>query len=161
MLRLPRHWISGRFPSAILMGNSPPASQSPSCERTMKALRHSRPMADGWRTAGGRTASGTCACARFLPMAPRRPRSRKEEGGLRAGCRMGASSQSRTDDHRLMVVDYHVKNATFIAGKPQEWTPVRLADTGVISNFDVLATASSGSCRRREMRLSGSGLRSR
>jgi hypothetical protein len=44
----------------------------------------------------------------------------------------------RTDDHRLMVVDYEVKNGTFIAGKPKEWTPgLRLADTGVISNFDV------------------------
>ena len=36
-----------------------------------------------------------------------------------------------------MVVAYQVKNATFIPGKPQEWTPVRLGDTGVISNFDV------------------------
>jgi hypothetical protein len=43
----------------------------------------------------------------------------------------------RTDDHRLMVVGYEVRNGTFIAGEPKEWTPVRLGDTGVISNFDV------------------------
>jgi hypothetical protein len=43
----------------------------------------------------------------------------------------------RTDDHRLMVVDYQVKNGKFIAGEPKEWTPERLGDTGVIDNFDV------------------------
>jgi hypothetical protein len=43
----------------------------------------------------------------------------------------------RTDDHRLMVVDYQVKDGTFIAGTPVEWTTERLGDTGVILNFDV------------------------
>ena len=43
----------------------------------------------------------------------------------------------RTDDHRLMVVGYQVKNGTFIPGEPKEWTDVRLGDTGVLSNFDV------------------------
>ena len=43
----------------------------------------------------------------------------------------------RTDDHRLMVVGYQVKNGTFIPGAPKEWTDVRLGDTGVLSNFDV------------------------
>ena len=43
----------------------------------------------------------------------------------------------RTDDQRLMVVDYQVKNGMFIPGTPKEWTQVRLGDTGVISNFDV------------------------
>lgn len=43
----------------------------------------------------------------------------------------------RTDDHRLMVVPYEVKNGTFNVGEPKEWTPERLADTGVIDNFDV------------------------
>jgi eukaryotic-like serine/threonine-protein kinase len=43
----------------------------------------------------------------------------------------------RTDDHRLMVVDYEVKNGKFIVGTPNEWTDVRLANTGVIANFDV------------------------
>jgi eukaryotic-like serine/threonine-protein kinase len=43
----------------------------------------------------------------------------------------------RTDDHRLMIVDYQVKDGTFITGTPVEWTPERLGDTGVIPNFDV------------------------
>jgi hypothetical protein len=43
----------------------------------------------------------------------------------------------RTDDHRLMVVGYQVKNGTFVAGTPVEWTAERLGDTGVILNFDV------------------------
>jgi serine/threonine-protein kinase len=43
----------------------------------------------------------------------------------------------RTDDHRLMVVPYTVKNGAFVPGKPREWTSERLADTGVINNFDV------------------------
>ena len=36
-----------------------------------------------------------------------------------------------------MVVEYQVKDGTFTAGTPKEWTPVRLADTGVIDNFDI------------------------
>jgi serine/threonine-protein kinase len=43
----------------------------------------------------------------------------------------------RTDDHRLMVVDYQVKNGRFVPGKPRELTPTRLGDTGVVANFDV------------------------
>jgi hypothetical protein len=43
----------------------------------------------------------------------------------------------RTDDQRLMVVPYTVTNGAFVPGKPREWTGVRLADTGVINNFDV------------------------
>jgi hypothetical protein len=44
----------------------------------------------------------------------------------------------RTDDHRLMVVGYQVKDGAFVpSGEPKEWTSVRLADTGVIANFDV------------------------
>jgi WD40-like Beta Propeller Repeat len=43
----------------------------------------------------------------------------------------------RTDDHRLMIVPYSEKNGAFVPGKPREWTGTRLADTGVISNFDV------------------------
>lgn len=43
----------------------------------------------------------------------------------------------RTDDHRLMVVEYQVKDGVFVPGRPREWTSVRLADTGVLANFDV------------------------
>ena len=43
----------------------------------------------------------------------------------------------RTDDHRLMIVPYSEKNGAFVSGKPRQWTSTRLADTGVINNFDV------------------------
>jgi serine/threonine-protein kinase len=43
----------------------------------------------------------------------------------------------RTDDHRLMIVPLRGKDGAVVAGKPREWTGTRLADTNVISNFDV------------------------
>jgi Tol biopolymer transport system component len=43
----------------------------------------------------------------------------------------------RTDDQRLMVAAYRVENRSFVVEKPREWSPLTLADTGVISNLDV------------------------
>ena len=43
----------------------------------------------------------------------------------------------RTDDQRVMVVEYSVKGTMFVAEKPREWSSHRLADTGVISNLDL------------------------
>jgi serine/threonine-protein kinase len=43
----------------------------------------------------------------------------------------------RTDDHRIMAVSYEIKDNAFVPGKVRPWTSVRLADTGVISNFDL------------------------
>ena len=43
----------------------------------------------------------------------------------------------RTDDQRLMVAAYTVKDGSFLADKPQPWTSVQLGDTGVLSNFDL------------------------
>jgi hypothetical protein len=69
------------------------------------------------------------------------PEVRISEGGGRISRWLTATRELlyRTDDHRLMVVPYTVKDEAFVAGKPREWTSVRLADTGVISNFDVHA----------------------
>ena len=36
-----------------------------------------------------------------------------------------------------MIVPYSEKNGAFVPGGPREWTSTRLADTGVINNFDV------------------------
>jgi Tol biopolymer transport system component len=58
-------------------------------------------------------------------------------GRIARWLRNGRELVYRTDDHRLMVVEYQVMNAKFNPGKPIEWTNVRLADTGVIANFDV------------------------
>ena len=56
----------------------------------------------------------------------------------------------RTDDQRLMVATYTVHAGSFVAEKPRPWWPGQLADTGVLSNFDldpdgrVLALMSAG-----------------
>jgi serine/threonine-protein kinase len=43
----------------------------------------------------------------------------------------------RSDDHRIMAVEYELRDGRFVPGKVRQWTPVRLADTGVIANFDL------------------------
>lgn len=43
----------------------------------------------------------------------------------------------RTNDQRLMVVPYEVKDGAFVAGHPRPWTSHALGETGVIANFDV------------------------
>jgi serine/threonine-protein kinase len=43
----------------------------------------------------------------------------------------------RTDDQRLMVVDYSAKDGVFRLDMPRLWTSTRLADTGVLANFDI------------------------
>jgi hypothetical protein len=42
-----------------------------------------------------------------------------------------------TDDQRLMVTSYTVRGGTFVPGRPRQWTHVRLADTGVLPNYDL------------------------
>jgi len=43
----------------------------------------------------------------------------------------------RTDDQRLMIVTYVVRAGMFLADKPRPWWSGQLADTGVLSNFDL------------------------
>jgi serine/threonine-protein kinase len=43
----------------------------------------------------------------------------------------------RTDDQQIMVSSYGVKNGVFVAGPPRPWPMLRLAETGVLSNFDI------------------------
>jgi serine/threonine-protein kinase len=45
----------------------------------------------------------------------------------------------RTDDQRLMVSTYSVKDGVFVVDKPREWASTQLGDTGVLSNFDLNA----------------------
>ena len=61
----------------------------------------------------------------------------QEGGRIGRWLKNGREIVYRTDDHRLMVVDYQVKNGAISVGKAKEWTTVRLGDTGVIPNFDV------------------------
>ena len=46
----------------------------------------------------------------------------------------------RTDDQRLMVAAYTVEGDRFIVQKARPWTPLTLADTGVLANLDVDST---------------------
>lgn len=43
----------------------------------------------------------------------------------------------RTDDGRVMVVEYSTESGAFVAASPRPWTPVVLADTGVAPTFDL------------------------
>ena len=43
----------------------------------------------------------------------------------------------RTNDHRIMVVDYTSGNGSFHVGEPGLWRNMPLADTGVLPNFDI------------------------
>ena len=42
-----------------------------------------------------------------------------------------------TEDHRLMVAPWRVRDGVFEAEKPRAWGELRLGDTGVLPNFDV------------------------
>jgi serine/threonine-protein kinase len=44
-----------------------------------------------------------------------------------------------SNDQRIMVSGYNVKDGVFQAGTPKPWSTTRLADTGVLANFDVAA----------------------
>jgi serine/threonine-protein kinase len=43
----------------------------------------------------------------------------------------------RTDGQRLMVVRYTARSGSFVPDAPRPWGPARLADTGVLPNFDL------------------------
>jgi serine/threonine-protein kinase len=68
-----------------------------------------------------------------------RAQVRVSDGGGRiaAWSRNGRELLYGTDDDRVMVAPYSIEDGAFVAQKAREWTPVRLADTGVMPNFDV------------------------
>lgn len=43
----------------------------------------------------------------------------------------------RTEDQRIMVANYTVKNGSFIAEKPRVWSGMQLANMGVSGNLDI------------------------
>ncbi len=43
----------------------------------------------------------------------------------------------RSEDHRLMVVAFTVRDGVFTPAAPRAWSPTQLADTGVLANFDI------------------------
>ena len=67
--------------------------------------------------------------------------TRVSSGGARAPrwSRNGRDLFYGTDDGRLMVVRYRTNGDSFVAEAPRQWGHVRLADTGVLPNYDLAA----------------------
>ena len=63
----------------------------------------------------------------------------RDGGRIPRWSRQGHRLFFATDDRRIMVASYTINGATFVAGAPHQWTPVRLSDTGVLPGFDLLA----------------------
>ena len=51
--------------------------------------------------------------------------------------RSGSRLFFATADKRIMVVSYAIAGKRFVAERPRQWTPIRLADTGVLPNYDL------------------------
>jgi hypothetical protein len=49
--------------------------------------------------------------------------------------RTGRQLFYRTEDQRIMVVDYTVKAGVFVPGKPRLWSGMKLADIGLAVNL--------------------------
>ena len=58
-------------------------------------------------------------------------------GRIPAWARGGGELLYATNDHRLMVASYAVANSRFVPSPPRSWSPVVLADTSVLANFDL------------------------
>ena len=65
--------------------------------------------------------------------------TRVSDGGGRmpTWARNGRELLYRTDNGRVMVVEYSTANGAFTVDKPKQWTPIVLADTGVAPTFDL------------------------
>ncbi len=58
-------------------------------------------------------------------------------GRIPAWARGGSELLYETNDHQLMVASYTVANNRFVPSPPRSWSPVVLADTGVLANYDL------------------------
>ncbi|HEX7120741.1 MAG TPA: hypothetical protein VF178_00135, partial [Gemmatimonadaceae bacterium] len=51
--------------------------------------------------------------------------------------RVGQRLFFTTIDHRLMVLEYSIEGGRFVPGTARQWTPIALADNGVLPSYDV------------------------
>ena len=58
-------------------------------------------------------------------------------GMMPAWSRNGHELFYRTEDQRIMVANYTIRGATFVADKPRLWSEKRLANLGLATNFDL------------------------
>ena len=58
-------------------------------------------------------------------------------GMMPAWSRNGHELFYRTEDQRIMVANYTIRGATFVADKPRLWSEKRIANLGLATNFDL------------------------
>jgi len=93
---------------------------------------------DGRWIAYGSNSSGIWEVyVRAFPDDGREVRVSTHGGRIPAWSRGGTELLYETNDHRLMVASYAVENGHFVPSPPRSWSPVVLADTGVLANFDL------------------------
>jgi serine/threonine-protein kinase len=59
------------------------------------------------------------------------------DGNQPVWSRNGRELLFRTDDNQIMVAPYAVKGDSFLAGKPQAWSPQRLANVQLNGTYDL------------------------
>jgi hypothetical protein len=64
-------------------------------------------------------------------------------GRIPAWSSKGKNLLFRTDDQRLMAAQYRIAGNSFVAEPPRLWSSEQLADTGVVSNFDLAPDGAS------------------
>ncbi len=74
---------------------------------------------------------------RAFPDIGRKWRVSKDGGTTPYWAKKGQRLFYRASDEHIMVVNYAVSTAGFVPETPRLWVDVRLADTGVLPNFDV------------------------
>jgi serine/threonine-protein kinase len=93
---------------------------------------------DGRWIAYGSNSSGIWEVyVRAFPDDGREVRVSTHGGRIPAWMRGSAELLYETNDHQLMVASYVVANGHFVPSPPHSWSPVVLADTGVLANFDL------------------------
>ena len=109
---------------------------SPDTRGKPKPIPPSHPMVDGSRMARGIREMGSDV--RPFPNNGAREVQVSHGGGrIPRWLPNGHELLYRTDDQRLMVATYTVHGGSFVAEKPRPWWAGQLADTGVLSNFDL------------------------
>ena len=104
-----------------------------------RPTRPTPPMVDGWRTGRAKTGSGKSDVRPFPNNGTKEVQVSRGGGRIPRWLPNGRELIYRTDDQRIMVATYTVNNGSFLVEKPRPWTSVQLGDTGVLSNFDLLA----------------------
>jgi serine/threonine-protein kinase len=114
------------------------AGQPEAFLQTQPGERHPRFSPDGRWLAYSSNESGTFqAYVRNFPDQGRRWQVSNNGGLYPEWSGNGRELFFRTEDNRVMVAGYTVKDGAFVADKPRAWSETRLADLGLNLNFTV------------------------